>query len=84
MLVFIDNKTGINQEHIDYEYIINDELGNEVFRQGLHSTYGKERNYTFETPGNFKPQIMITHILFSPVDPDIANFDKIIYVKNSD
>jgi hypothetical protein len=34
MLVFIDNKTGINQEHIDYEYIINDELGNEVFRQG--------------------------------------------------
>jgi hypothetical protein len=48
------------------------------------ATYGKERKYTFETPGNFKPQIMITHILFSPVDPDIANFDKIIYVKNSD
>jgi plastocyanin len=43
MITFIDNKTGVNQEHIDYEYTINDELGNEVFKQGLHSTYGIEK-----------------------------------------
>ncbi|MGH9985602.1 MAG: hypothetical protein ACRD8W_16790 [Nitrososphaeraceae archaeon] len=82
MITFIDNKTGINQEHIDYKFTINNELGNEIFRQGLHTTYGLEKaKYTFEKPGNFKPQIMITHILFSPVDPAVANFDNIIHVK---
>ncbi len=82
MITFIDNKTGNNQEHVDDEYTINDELGNEVFRQGLHSTYGLEKaEYTFEKSGNFTPQITISHILFSPVNPDTANFDKIIQVK---
>jgi plastocyanin len=82
MITFIDNKTGINQEHIDYEFTINDELGNEEFKQGVHSTYGLEKaKYTFEKHGNFKPQVMITHILFSPVDPDIAHFDKMISIE---
>lgn len=84
IITFIDNKTGINQEHVDYRYTISDDTGNEVFAQGLHSTYGvEEATYSFEKPGNFKPQIIITNILFAPVDPDVADLDKPISVSES-
>jgi plastocyanin len=79
LITFIDNKTGANQEHIDYRYSINDESENEVFSQGLHSTYGVEvAKYNFDKPGKFSPQVKITHVLFAPVDPDLAEFDKAI------
>jgi len=79
IITFINNKTGTNQEHIDYRYTISNESGNDVFIQGLHSTYGAEvAKYRFEKPGKFSPQIMITHILFAPVDPDMAKFGNII------
>lgn len=81
IIAFIDNKTGINQEHIDYKYTISDEQGNAVFTQGLHSTYGvEEATYKFEQLGSFNPQVIITNILFAPVDPDVADFDTPISV----
>jgi len=76
IITFIDNKTGINQEHIDYTYKIFDESGNDLFNQGLHSTYGVEKaKYMFKKIGNFRAQVMITHILFAPVEPDVAAFN---------
>ncbi|HZD35791.1 MAG TPA: hypothetical protein VE130_11365 [Nitrososphaeraceae archaeon] len=79
LIIFIDNKTGANQEHIDYRFSINDESENEVFSQSLHSTYGVEvAKYTFDKLGNFSQEVKITHILFAPVDPDLVIFDKAI------
>jgi hypothetical protein len=76
LITFVDNKTGVNQEHIDYTYIILDDSGNELFNQGLHSTYGVENaRYNFEKTGNFTSKVTITNILFAPVQPDVAIFD---------
>jgi hypothetical protein len=76
IISFINNETGVNQEHIDYKYIISDESGNELFNQGLHSTYGVENaTYHFEKTGNFTSKVTITNILFAPVQPDVASFD---------
>jgi hypothetical protein len=76
IITFVDNKTGVNQEHIDYTYIILDDSGNELFNQGLHSTYGVENaRYNFEKTGNFTSKVTITNILFAPVQPDVAIFD---------
>ena len=84
IITFINNKTGANHEHVDYTYIIFDESGNELFNQGLHSTYGvEEAKYNFEEEGNFRSQVMITHILFAPVKPDLAAFDIRIPVDQS-
>ena len=81
LVTFIDNKTGANQEHIDYRYSITGESENEVFNQSLHSTYGVEvARYTFDEPGTFTQEVKITHILFAPVDPDLAEFDNAILV----
>lgn len=84
IIMFINNETGTNQEHIDYTYMIFDESGKELFNQGLHSTYGVEKaKYNFEKDGNFRSQVMITHILFAPVEPDVATFDMKILVDQS-
>jgi plastocyanin len=81
LITFINNDTGTNQEHIDYDYSINDVAGNGLFSRASHSTYGiEEGRYEFNELGRFDAQIMITHILFAPVDPDIAKFHKVISV----
>jgi hypothetical protein len=81
IITFIDNKTGMNQQHIDYEFSIYDESDNILFNHGSHSTYGVEEvKYDFEKLGSFNPQIMITNVLFAPVDPDVADFGNIISV----
>lgn len=81
IITFIDNKTGTNQEHIDYEYLISDKSGNPVFSQGSHSTYGiEEGRFEIDEPETLNAQVIITHILFAPVDPDVAKFEKSISV----
>jgi hypothetical protein len=45
IISFINNETRTNQEHVDYEFTINDS----VFNQALHSTYGiEEAEYEFK------------------------------------
>jgi hypothetical protein len=84
IITFVNNETGMNQQHIDYDYSINDESGSIVYKHESHSTYGTEEvEYYFEESGSFNPQVMITNILFAPVDPDLADFGNIITVEDS-
>ena len=84
IITFVNNETGTNQQHIDYDYSIYDESGSIVYKHESHSTYGtEEMEYDFEESGSFNPQVMITNILFAPVDPDLADFGNIITVRDS-
>jgi len=68
--------TGQNQEHVDFEFSVHDNItGEVVFSEEVHSSYGTEESaHIFDKSGSFKSKIAITHILFRPVYPDIANF----------
>ena len=53
IITFIDNITGTNQEHIDFD-LIGDKPGNPAFSQGSHSTYGiEEGRFEIDGPGNY-------------------------------
>ena len=81
IIEFVNNSTGANQEHIDYEFAVQDEAQNVVFDHSMHSTYGIEVvKFKLDKPGLLEPQVIIKNILFIPVDPDVADFGKIIPV----
>lgn len=76
IISFLDNATGQNQEHVDYEFnVYNNITGEIALSEKIHSSYGTEESaHIFNSSGTFISEVTITHILFRPVYPDTANF----------
>jgi hypothetical protein len=76
IIKFINEKPNKIQEHIDYRFVIYDQQNKSVFEQGLHSGWGVEQAaYKFIAPGNYKAEVTINYILFTPVKPDVGKFN---------
>ena len=76
IISFYDNISGQNQEHVDFEFSVHDNTtGEAAFSEKVHSSYGTEESaHILNKSGSYISQVEITHILFRPVYPDIANF----------
>jgi plastocyanin len=80
LINFINQKTNMNQKHVDYEFALcynntKDRILKPLFKQALHSIGGLEQAvYRFPTPGRYTAAITIYYVLFSPVTPDTAKF----------
>ncbi len=80
LINFINQKTNMNQKHVDYEFALcynntKDRILKPLFKQALHSIGGLEQAvYRFPTPGRYTAAITIYYILFSPVTPGTAKF----------
>ena len=77
-IIFMDNKSSKNQEHIDYSFIIKDSTADEVlYKNSLtHSAWGIEpASYKFDLTGNFVGEIGIQGILFQPINPEYIEFE---------
>ena len=76
---FINEKTNKIQEHIDYQFVIYDQNNKSVFEQRLHSGWGAEQAaYKFMANGNYRAEVTINYILFTPVTPDVAKFNIVV------
>jgi len=75
-LTFIDNNTGKNKEHIDYQFLILNSSGKIVYDQSMHSSWGMESaNYVYKkTDGALTTVVRITGLSFQPVQPEEAIF----------
>jgi len=75
-LTFIDNNTGKNKEHIDYQFFISDSGGKVVYNQSMHSSWGMESaNYVYKKiDWALTPVVRITGLAFQPVQPEEAIF----------
>jgi hypothetical protein len=81
---FMTKGTDTVQPHIDYDVIINDSNGKQVFQaselagqQGkpLHTAEGTVTiPYTFQSAGDYSIHVTIYGILFSPIKPESADF----------
>ncbi|MGZ5491162.1 MAG: cupredoxin domain-containing protein [Nitrososphaeraceae archaeon] len=77
-IIFMDNKSSKNQEHIDYSFIIKDSTADEVlYKNSLtHSAWGIEpASYKFDLIGNFVGEVSIQGILFQPINPEYVEFE---------
>jgi plastocyanin len=79
-IIFIDEKTGKNQQHIDYVFSIDTPENKTLYQQTLHSPWGVESAaYKFNTTGTMTPKVTINAILFQPAQP--IEYDFKILVK---
>jgi plastocyanin len=77
-IIFIDKKSGKNQEHIDYSFTIKDSItDNVLYKNSLtHSAWGVEpASYKFDLIGNFVGEVGIQGILFQPINPEYFEFE---------
>jgi hypothetical protein len=73
---FVDAATGKNMQHVDYEFYLLDPIGNEVFKQSMHSGWGVESaSYSIPANQNYTALISIKGILFQPVEHEDARFN---------
>lgn len=74
-IIFVNKKTGKNQQHIDYVFSITNPENKILYQQTLHSSWGVESaSYKFQTTGVFIPKVTIDAILFQPVEPVEGDF----------
>jgi len=74
---FLDKNNGRLQEHVDYQFAINDsKTGQELVSTGIiHTVTGQDIvAYSFEKQGSFTPLVSIKAISFLPTKPDYAKF----------
>jgi hypothetical protein len=76
-IIFVNNNTGENQEHIDYRFTIEDPEGNTTDATLVsHSGWGVEpASYKFEKEGQYKARIAIFNILFVPVEVGVTEYE---------
>lgn len=77
-MIFIDKKSGKNQEHIDYSFTIKDSTSDKIlYKNSLtHSAWGMEpASYKFDLAGPFVGEVGIQGILFQPIDPKYVEFE---------
>jgi hypothetical protein len=81
---FLQKGTDTVQPHIDYDLIIKDSNGKQVFQASqlagqpgkpLHTAEGSVTiPYTFQNPGDYSVNIPVYGILFNPISPESADF----------
>jgi hypothetical protein len=81
---FMTKGSGAVQPHIDYDLIIKDSNGKQVFSASqlagqpgkpLHTAEGIVTiPYTFQSPGDYSVNIMVYGILFNPIRPESAEY----------
>ena len=80
---FLTKGTDTVQPHIDYEIIIKDSSGKQVFAPSqlagqpapLHTSEGIVTiPYTFRGPGDYTIDVTVYGILFNPIKPESADF----------
>jgi hypothetical protein len=81
---FLQKGTDTVQPHIDYDLIIKDSNGKQVFQASqlagqpgkpLHTAEGSVTiPYTFQNPGDYSVNIPVYGILFNPINPESADF----------
>ena len=81
---FLQKGTNTVQPHIDYDVIIKDSNGKQVFQASqlagqpgkpLHTAEGSVTiPYTFQNPGDYSVNIPVYGILFNPINPESADF----------
>ena len=80
---FLSKGTSTVQPHIDYEIIIKDSSGKQVFAASqlagqpppLHTSEGTVTiPYTFQAPGDYTVNVTVYGILFNPIKPESADF----------
>ena len=81
---FLQKGTNTIQPHIDYDLIIKDSNGKQVFQASqlagqpgkpLHTAEGSVTiPYTFQNPGDYSVNIPVYGILFNPINPESADF----------
>jgi hypothetical protein len=81
---FLQKGTNSVQPHIDYDLIIKDSNGKQVFAASqlagqpgkpLHTAEGIVTiPYTFQSPGDYTVNVSIYGILFNPIRPESADF----------
>ena len=81
---FLTKGTDTTQPHIDYDVIIKDSTGKQVFQASalagqastpLHTAEGSITiPYTFQSSGDYSVSVIIYGILFSPIKPESAEF----------
>jgi hypothetical protein len=82
-VLFLTKGTDTVQPHIDYEIIIKDSSGKQVFAASklagqpppLHTSEGVVTiPYTFPAPGSYTIDVTAYGILFNPIKPESADF----------
>ncbi|MFL6322578.1 MAG: hypothetical protein ACJ72Q_19170, partial [Nitrososphaeraceae archaeon] len=81
---FMTKGSNTVQPHIDYDLIIKDSSGKQVFSASqlagqpgkpLHTAEGIVTiPYTFQSPGDYSVNIMVYGILFNPIRPESAEY----------
>ena len=82
---FLTKGTNTVQPHIDYNLIIKDSVGKQVFSASqlagqsggapLHTAEGIVTiPYTFQAPGDYTINVTVYGILFNPIKPESADF----------
>jgi len=81
---FLTKGTGTVQPHIDYDLIIKDSGGKQVFSASqlagqpgapLHTAEGIVTiPYAFQGPGDYTINVTVYGILFNPIKPEVADF----------
>jgi hypothetical protein len=76
-IIFIDKKSRINKEHIDYSFTIKDSIAHKfLYKNSLtHSAWGVEPvSHKFNSIGNFIGEVGIQGILFQPITSEYIKF----------
>jgi hypothetical protein len=81
-LTFLQPGTETTQQHIDYDLVVKDDSGGEVFRATdllnqpvLHTEPGTVTiPYEFEENGSYTVEVEMYGILFNPIAPETAEF----------
>lgn len=75
-IIFINKKTGRNQQHVDYVFSLVNPLNQTIYQQVLHSSWGVESaSYSFHGAGVVIPKVTIDALLFQPLEPVEDNFN---------
>ena len=78
-IIFVDNKSEKNQEHLDYYFTIENPAASDtiLYKNAItHSAWGIEpASYVFDSIGTFIGKLRIEGILFQPIEPDQAEFE---------
>jgi plastocyanin len=78
-IIFVDNKSEKNQEHLDYSFTIENPTtsDNTLYKNAItHSAWGVEpASHTFNSNGVFIGKVGIEGLLFQPIEPVFTEFE---------
>jgi plastocyanin len=78
-VIFIDNETGRNRQHVDYALGFKDLQGEFFDSKSGHTVDGAEYwNFTFDREDAFTPMVEVSGLDFIPIAPVTVEFDTLV------